>query len=131
MCKAIKEEGLWEGAEVIFSYTRAQAMEDGVLVDLSGPFPNDTRIFKYPVACTSAVWQLIEDACKRLGQELGASVWDICFMAVNCQIKQVDPSTALFRVGIPLGGKEHTLKIVCGPGDDGKPVMTIMLPHED
>lgn len=131
MCKAIKEEGLWEGAEIIFSYTRAQAIEDGVLVDLSGPFPIDTRIFKYPVACTSAVWQLIEDAHEKFGQEYGATVWDICFMAVNCQIEQIDPSTVLFRVGIPLGGKEHTLKIVCGPGDDGKLVMTVMLPYED
>ena len=131
MCKAIKEEGLWEGAEIIFSYTRAQAIEDGVLVDLSGPFSIDTRVFKYPVACTSAVWQLVEDAHEESRQEYGATVWDICFMAVNCQIKQLDPSTVLFRVGIPLGGKEHTLKIGCGPGDDGKPVMTVMLPYED
>ena len=24
-----------------------------------------------------------------------------------------------------------TLKAVCGPGDEGEPVLTIMLPHED
>ena len=24
-----------------------------------------------------------------------------------------------------------TLKALCGPGDQGEPVMTIMLPHED
>ncbi|MEN6319765.1 MAG: DUF6573 family protein [Syntrophaceae bacterium] len=131
MCEAKKQESIWEGAEIIFSYTRAQAIEDGVLIDLSGPFPVDTRVFKHPVACTSAVWTLIEDAHEKSGQGYDATVWDICFMAVNCQIKQIDPSTVLFRVGIPLGGKEHTLKIVCGPGDDGKPVMTIMLPYED
>ena len=131
MCEAKKQESLWEGAEIIFSYTRAQAIEDGVLVDLSGPFPVDTRVFKHPVACTSAVWQLIEDAYEKAGQEYGATVWDICFMAVNCQIKQIDPTTVLFRVGIPLCGKEHTLKIVCGPGDNYEPVMTVMLPYED
>ena len=130
MCKTKKQEGLWEGAEIIHTYTRAQAIDDGVLVELSVLYPNDTRIFKHPVACTARVWSLIETAHKN-GQEYGATIWDICFMAVNHQIKRIDPSTALFKVGIPLGGREHTLKIVCGPGDDGKPVMTIMLPYED
>ena len=40
--------------EVIYSYTRAQAIEDGVLIDV-------TRMaqeagFKYPVAITASVW---------------------------------------------------------------------------
>jgi len=39
---------------VIFSYTRKQAIEDGVLVDLT-PFAKETG-FKIPVACTAAVW---------------------------------------------------------------------------
>ena len=29
------------------------------------------------------------------------------------------------------GPKEVTLKAVCGPGDDRKPVITVMLPEED
>jgi len=29
-------KGLWDDAEVIYAYTRAQALEDGVLVDVSG-----------------------------------------------------------------------------------------------
>jgi hypothetical protein len=27
----------WEGAEIIDAYTRCQAIEDGILVQLSGP----------------------------------------------------------------------------------------------
>jgi len=45
----------FEDAPVIFSYTRAQAIEDGVLVDLSA-WAQETG-FKVPVACTSTVWQ--------------------------------------------------------------------------
>ncbi len=41
-------------APVIFTYTRAQAIEDGVLVDLS-EWAKETG-FKIPVACTSEVW---------------------------------------------------------------------------
>ena len=39
---------------VIFTYTRAQAIEDGVLVD-PGPMAQEAG-FKLPVALTSAVW---------------------------------------------------------------------------
>ncbi len=49
--------------EVISSYSRAQAIDDGVLVDLSGLFPSDTRLYKWPVACTAAVWSFIEKVC--------------------------------------------------------------------
>ena len=131
MCEEKKQESFWEGAEVIYSYTRAQAIEDGVLVDLTGLYPGDTRLYKYPVACTSAVWGLIERACQKTGENPGVYVWDLCFMSINCKVREIDHSTVLFKVGIPIGGKEHTLKIACGPGDDGKPVMTVMLPHED
>jgi hypothetical protein len=31
----MEAKGFWEGAEVISVYTRAQAIEDGVLVDMT------------------------------------------------------------------------------------------------
>ncbi|MCP4286877.1 MAG: hypothetical protein GY792_20935, partial [Gammaproteobacteria bacterium] len=40
--------------EVISTYTRAQAIEDGVLVD-AGPTAKEIG-FRFPVALTSAVW---------------------------------------------------------------------------
>ena len=51
------KDGLF--GDLIFSYTRKQAIEDGVLVDLTSKFPKDTRLFKYPVACTSAIWSIV------------------------------------------------------------------------
>ena len=41
--------------------------------------------------------------------------------------------TRLFTVIITGVGrrKYHRFKIVCGPGDLGEPVLTIMLPNED
>lgn len=36
--------------DVIHTYSRAEAIQDGVLVDLTALFPNDTKLFKYPVA---------------------------------------------------------------------------------
>lgn len=46
-------------AKLIYSYTRAQAIEDGVLVDLTAIALDVCREhYKYPIACTSAVWRL-------------------------------------------------------------------------
>ena len=105
--------------EPISVYTRAQAIEDGVLADLSTLFPSATRLYKYPVACTSAVWNLIETAAKK----------DICYMSAKCPVVKIDESTMLFKVII--GRKTHTLKVNCGPGDNAEPVITIMLRNED
>ena len=39
--------------------------------------------------------------------------------------------TAVPALGAERWPKEVTLKAVCGPGDDRKPVITVMLPEED
>ena len=48
--------------EVISCYGRMQALEDGVLVDLNQLIPIPESGYKYPVACTIAVWKIIESA---------------------------------------------------------------------
>ena len=111
--------------EVISSYTREMALADGVLVDLTTLYPNDTRIYKYPVACSSSVWGLIE----RAGGNPGAWVWDLCYMSAKFPTQKLDETSRLFR--LTLGRNVHALMIVCGPGDNAEPVMTIMLSEED
>jgi len=113
--------------ELISSYTRAQAIADGVLVDLSHHYPNDTRIYKYPVACTSRVWVLIEQA----GGDTGAWVWDLCYMSAKFPIKKLDETSQLFKLTLGRRVRVRTLKAVCGPGDVLESVITIMLPGED
>jgi hypothetical protein len=48
------ERGSWDDAEVIYAYTRAQAIEDGVLIDVSS-VASEAGI-KFPVAMTRTVW---------------------------------------------------------------------------
>jgi len=119
--------------EVISSYSRAQAIDDGVLVDLSALFPSDTRLYKWPVACTSAVWSLIEKVClqRDTGELRGAGVWvwDLCWMSIRAKMAVISQSEHLFKCSI--GRRVHTFKAVCGPGDNAEPVITIMLPDED
>ena len=124
---------------VVHCYSRAEGIKDEVLVDLTALFPKETKLYKYPVACTHAVWSLIESACKETGEEPGAYVWDLCNMAIHCG-RSIDPQTRVFVCNVPLReGRERTFKIHCGPGDPDpekgrvipEPVLTIMFPDED
>lgn len=129
----IMTEGNWAGFEVIHSYSRADAIADGVLIDLSSSYPQDVRMFKWPVACTDSVWSLIERAAESDGVEPAVYVWDMCYMGCLAiqAARDSGSSTLFFKVCLPLGTPEKQLKLVCGPGDDLEPVLTIMLPHED
>jgi len=116
--------------DVIHAYSRAEAIRDGVLVDLTALFPKDTSCLKYPVACTASVWNMIETGCERTGENPGGYVWDLCWLAKYTG-KRLDPTTKLFKFSVPCPGRARTYKIVCGPGDDLEPVFTIMFPNED
>lgn len=126
--------------EVIYRYTRAQAIEDGVLVDVSETAREAG--FRWPVAMTSAAWADCvawseEDNQRQVNQDESGRLWDVLWMALNA-IRSANGGTQieyqLYRV--PRDGKSAearltSLKLVCGPGDAGEPVITIMLPGED
>ncbi|MFZ4856076.1 MAG: DUF6573 family protein [Desulfuromonadaceae bacterium] len=125
---------LFAECNTIFEYTRAQAISDGVLIDLSASYPSDTRMYKWPLACTSAVWNLIESAASSEDVDPSLYVWDISYMSLVAIKSSASGRGELpFEVKMPLteNSTEHLLKLVCGPGDDGEPVLTIMLRDED
>ena len=126
---------------VIFSYTRKQAIEDGVLVDLT-PWAKETG-FKIPVACTAAVWHefvVPPEAMKQWGQSERGRAHDLLvmlFFAIRSR-KTKPPAEGedlLFYEVLFQQEPEKTVKVrfkaICGPGDDGEPVMTILRPEED
>lgn len=114
---------LFDGAEVISVYTRAQAIADGVLVDMS-----ETRAaepFKFPVAFTAA---LVSDLRRGQGSDpetFEARAWDVSYMATR---GRMDGSDAYFRVKV--GRQTLSLRANCGPGDDAEPVITIGYPED-
>ena len=129
-------KGFWDDAEVIYAYTRAQALEDGVLVDVS-EMAKETGI-KFPVALTSAVYdKYVEVPDGITGQDEGGRLWDILWM-LRCAARQCHRDTLHFQLYVRNHNRERldyqdlvTLKAVCSPGDRGEPVITIMLPDED
>ena len=111
--------------EVISSYSRAQAIEDGVLVAIDRDTFDGATIFKFPVAFTQA---LFADLRKGEGIEpalLAARVWDVCYMSTQ---GQTEGSDAFFKVIV--GARTLALRANCGPGDDAAPVMTIGYPED-
>lgn len=129
-------------ADVIYTYTRSQALADGVLVDVSATAREAG--FRLPVAMTEAAWNDFvawSDAdTKRKGvyQDEAGRLWDVLWMAVLAA-RRASPTAgqrqfAFLRVpreGRALGAKKVWAKMVCGPGDEGEPVVTIMKTDED
>lgn len=129
---------LFSGADVIHSYFRAQAIEDGGLVDASAMAKGAG--FKFPVAITRAAWEdavAWDDGNGGLQDEDGR-LWDVLWMArdaakrarhgqdrVDFSVLRV-PSTPRSRAPKLTGLIMHI-----GPGDDAEPVITIMKSGED
>lgn len=127
--------------DVIYTYTRAQAIEDGVLVD-AGPMAQEAG-FKWPVALTSAVWEdcvawTDDDTEKQIHQDQSGRLWDVLYMAshaIRCSQGSGDRMLfQLYRVtrnGYSTEARPVTLKLIVGPGDHGEPVITILQRNED
>jgi len=127
--------------EVISTYTRAQAIEDGVLVD-AGPMAKEVG-FTLPIALTSAVWADCvvwsdDDSQKQGHQDQSGRLYDILFMAAFAIRTSEDSGDRLLyelyripRDGYSTEAKPVTLKLIVGPGDHGEPVMTILHLSED
>lgn len=124
--------------EPISSYSRAQAIEDGILVELPTEITKEAGL-RFPVAVTRAVYcDLIEvhpkasEACN----DLSGRTWDVLWMLKNA-IPRSNGSEIRFslyavrREQRSIRPQQVSLKAVCGPGDEMEPVITIMFPEED
>jgi hypothetical protein len=123
-------------ADIISRYTRAQAIEDGVLVDLMQDKMLDVcrQHYKHPIAATSAVFDIMQRAVenKRHCNDYAGVLHDMLWMS-RVYSRKVDASTVLFKVIITGAARQRNFvfKLVVGPGDQGEPVITIMMPNED
>ncbi|NJK58879.1 MAG: hypothetical protein HC939_24340 [Pleurocapsa sp. SU_5_0] len=126
---------LFQPQDIIHSYTRKQAIDDGFQICISEHFQSDTRMYRYPVFFTTGVWELCQ------GQ--GAIVWDICYMAAAASKAQPTDS-AIVQYSVIVEGASRTpdffedtcpcyrLWAICEAKDidDPTPVITILFPDE-
>ena len=129
---------------VIHEYSRAEALADGTLVDVMAEaekweLANPIKCpFKWHVAMTATVWHEFvqwDNDEEHAYQDESGRLWDVLFMAYMGAKKNPDASEIEFPLSsVPHGkqkGEEKRLRLVISGGDNGEPVMTIMLTNED
>jgi hypothetical protein len=120
--------------DIIHTYTRTQAIEDGFLVDVTNT-ASDAGL-RFPVALTRTVWgQYVEVPAGVEGQDEAGRLWDILWMLAAAIRRSKDAGDTLhFQLYVRNNNRRTklvSLKAVCGPNDDASPCITVMLPDED
>ena len=122
--------------DVIETYSREQAIEDGNLVDLwQGDLEALCRQhYKYPICVTAAVWAVVEGAISAENEcnDLLGVIHDILWMGRTCG-RELSPSRREFEVTITGADPRRTvwrMWLDCGPGDDLEPVLTVGFPDD-
>jgi hypothetical protein len=124
-----------QNAEVVFSYRRAEAIADGVLVDVSKTAKEAG--FCYPVAPTHPVWSRYVEVPEGVkAQDEAGRLWDILTMLRFAIKRGAEGPELRFQLHVRNDDRKGTpplveLKSVCGPDDDASPCLTVMLPEED
>jgi hypothetical protein len=126
----------WEGA-VVFTYTRADALEDEILVDVS-QMAREAG-FKIPVALTATLWADISTIPDGSGQDEQGRLWDVLTMGVFAMSRAIQAgetgNTLFYELVLTQEGDApddlYQVKCVIGPGDSREPVVTLMRPGED
>jgi len=121
---------------VIHTYTRREAIADGVLIDVTETAKEAG--FKMPVAVTASVWaDYITVPTGVEGQDERGRLWDVLMM-LRFAIRSGKGSGSIIRFRLYVRNDnreadlpEVELKAICGPNDDETPCITVMLPEED
>ena len=128
-------------APVISAYSRAQAVEDGILVDVS-----DTAReagFKIPVAVTRTVWSRLVALPEgyRGFQDESGRLWDVIWMARHYALRASNSNRVRMCVLVRdirkdlrdsnRSPRKHFPIVALGAGDAGEPVATVMFPEDD
>ncbi len=125
--------------DLIYAYTRSQALADCVLVDVSTTAKEAG--FRFPTAITADLHACITPNMreKALGQSYEGRLWDVVFLASFTARRvsladRVSFDVSLFEADEAPPHHTHrstlSLWMIVGPGDQGGPVITIGFPED-
>jgi hypothetical protein len=122
----------------ISTYTRAQAIADGELIDVS-LVAREAGI-RFPVALSRALWaDIAAIPASRPHEDVSGRLWDVLWMGA-CAMRRASGTMLVYQLILNLdgaiydearGGPLYRVKMICGPGDDRAPTLTFMRPDED
>jgi hypothetical protein len=127
---------MFEDADLIHRSSRADVLRDGVLIDASRAAREAG--FRYPLALTAAAWAKCVTVPPGVAcQDEAGRLWDV-LTVLRFAIRWGDAAASEVCFGVHVRSDNRVgipplvrLKAVCGPGDRGEPVVTVMLPEED
>ena len=122
--------------EVVYSYTRAQAVADGVQVEVS-KVAAEAGI-RFPVFLTRTVYDAFVTVPPGVtAQDEAGRLWDIVWMT-RFAIIRARPGVDRIPVALYVRNDNHRAKLIklvatCGPLDldDPQPAITVAMPDED
>ena len=122
--------------EISYSYTRAQAVADGVQVDVT-KVAQEAGI-KFPMFLTRTVFDAYVAVPPDVtGQDEAGRLWDVVWMT-RFGILRARPGVDRIPVALYVRNDNRAAKLVklvaqCGPldMDDPQPAITVMMPDED
>ena len=122
--------------EIIYAYTRAQAVADGFQVEVTKT-AQEAGI-KFPVFLTRTVYDAFVTVPPEVtGQDEAGRLWDVVWM-LRFAIRKTAPGQSRLPFELYVRNDNHRAKLVkliatCGPldMDDPQPAITVMLPDED
>jgi hypothetical protein len=124
------------GAEVLYAYTRKDALNDGVQIDVS-EVAREAGL-KFPVYLTRAVWEnyvRVPDGVRC--QDEQGRLWDIVWL-LRCAARRTSGPQMRFQLHVRNDNRDRTpplvtLKAVCGPRDidDPAPAITVLMLDEN
>ena len=124
--------------KIIHRYSREDALQDGVLIDIT-TIAKETG-FKVPVAVTATMWNkyIAPDTWPEIAEDIDGRIWDTVWMLlVAIKKSKAQTSQICYSLYYEMPKAEGLiqelveLKAVMCPGDNGEPVITIMLSEED
>ncbi len=112
---------------------RAQALREGVLVDVSEMAQQVG--FVYPTAVSANLWDDIETIPEEFAglETPEGRLWDVLYMAwIAIRQSKVDGSELRYHLALHTSERgPYPVKLVCEPGDDGMQVITLSNPEKD
>ncbi len=129
-------EGITAFGPVVYAYTRAQAVADGVQVEVTKT-AQEAGI-KFPMFLTRAVFDAYVAVPPNVtGQDEAGRLWDVVWMT-RFAILRARPGVDRIPVALYVRNDNRAAKLVkliatCGPLDldDPQPAITVMMPDED
>ena len=119
--------------ELIFAYTRQDAICDGLLLDVS------KVAAEFGITIPTALTERVYETCVRVPldanwQDESGRLWDVLGMYACAAKWQKMPDVCFFTVFVQNNvgpAKPIRLKALVHAGDDNSAVLTIMFPDED